>query len=274
MGTKVEIETVEGMRKAAHTAIDSFFNNLPVNPDGMPRDRLEMRSEQKLVRTDGGGLLSEGTFFGVMVEYRHPKLMLSPKDELVLKTREGKFRLANPNGDAINSLVRFCVDVLGGMDEAKILDTMLAKGVLYTDMPISDIARQVNLLFEPVVDPEPVEVEAAPAAETDDTAEQVAAAAVKEREEQEARERAEKAEAEAREAEERREREAEEKRKADDTQQLTPEALADLREESAQPESPAVEEPATPETTTEPEEASDEPAAETGAKKSNKKKNR
>jgi hypothetical protein len=163
MGTKADNTTVEGMRTAAHTLIDNFFNGLAKNEDGTPVDEVELRTDRKTRQTEGGGFLSEGVFLGVMVHYQRPRLMTMPGDTLVLQTREGKFRLVNPTGDALNALARFCIDVLGGVDEAKVLDTIGAKGSLFTDMPISDIARRSNLLFERVVEPQAPEVYVAPA---------------------------------------------------------------------------------------------------------------
>lgn len=229
MGNKAEITTLDGMRKAAHAMVDDLFNRLPANPDGTPVDSVRLHHERPFERpNEGGSLLQMGELVGFEVRFARPVITPAVGSRLVLRTREGTFVLANQSRESLTSLIRFMVDVLGGLTEHEIVERMDRGTVLFTDMPIAEISHRSNLLFEPVGQPV---IEMAP--EPDDTAEQVRLAAEKERAEQEARERAEKAEAEAREAEER--RLAEEKRAEDNTQQLTPETLAELREESRSP---------------------------------------
>lgn len=230
MGNKAEITTLDGMRKAAHAMVDDLFNRLPANPDGTPVDNVRLHHERPFERpSEGGAILQTGELVGFEVRFARPVITPAVGSRLVLRTREGTFVLAHQSRESLTSLIRFMVDVLGGLTEYEIVERMDRGTVLFTDMSIAEISRRSNLLFEPVGDPvgQPV-IETAP--EPDDTAAQVRLAAEKEQAEQEARERAEKAEAEAREAEER--RLAEEKRAEDNTQQLTPETLAELREES------------------------------------------
>lgn len=219
MGNKAEITTLDGMRKVAHAMVDDLFNHLPANPDGTPVDNVRFHHERPFERpSEGGAILQTGVLVGFEVRFARPVITPAVGSRLVLRTREGTFVLVQQSRESLTSLIRFMVDVLGGLTEREIVERMDRGTVLFTDMSIAEISRRSNLLFEPVGDPvgQPV-IETTP--EPDDTAEQVRLAAEKERAEQEARE-----------AEER--RLAEEKRAEDNTQQLTPETLAELREES------------------------------------------
>jgi hypothetical protein len=214
MGNKFETDTVEGMRKVAHASIDDFFNNLPTNPDGTPVDEVELRDERHGDGSDGVRLV-EGRVFGVMVHFARPKIVT--KKDFILGTPEGKFRLVDRAG--LDALVRLLVDT-SDLSYDDMVEGLANQRTVCTKMPITEVAQRTNLLFEPAAEPteaeEPVETEMV----GDSAAEKLA------------REKAEI------------DRLAAEKPKEDDTQQLTPEKLGELRQESLAEEEPSVDEPA------------------------------
>lgn len=146
MGTKAEINTIEGMRRAAHAAIDDFFNRLPTKEDGTPVDEVRLHSESNH-EVVGLCTLSTGRMFGVMANYDRP--MLTSDADVIVHTSDGLFKLSNKEG--LNALVRFLSDE-NGLGYAEAAEAIGSGGerALVSGMGINELARRTRLLFEPV----------------------------------------------------------------------------------------------------------------------------
>lgn len=165
MGTKIDIETVEGMRKVTHDMIERVFNAVEKTPDGKPVDAVNLQQEMHTYRTEGGSFLAEGTTITLHVKYRHPVLRVAPNTEMVVRTPEGVFRLIDPTEPRINHLVQVLIGLRVVDHEAGAID-MLAEGKVFeTNLYISALAQISALMFERTVLKEAPEPETPPEVE-------------------------------------------------------------------------------------------------------------
>lgn len=149
MGTKIDIETVEGMRKVVHDTVDHTFNALKII-EGKPIDEVNFQQELHTRRTEGGDFLVEGKTITLRVKYQNPILKPAPDAEMLVRTHEGAFRLIEPSEARINHLVQVLIGLKAIKDEAAALDTINAGGVFYSPVNISGLAQISALMFERV----------------------------------------------------------------------------------------------------------------------------
>lgn len=154
MGTKIEIETVEGMREVVHGMVDRTFNALKAT-EGKPLDEVNFQQELHTLRTENGNFLVEGSTITLRVKYQHPLLKPAPNAKVLVCTDEGVFSLVDPSEARINHIAQVLIGLGAVKDEAAALDAINSGCALYSPISISALAQVSALLFERVDAPEP-----------------------------------------------------------------------------------------------------------------------
>jgi len=162
MGTKADLMTLEGARRAVHELVDNLFNSLPIKPDGSPVDSVDISSDRtKNAAYQGPSIVQTGYAVSIDVKLARPTVVPADGAKLVVKTKEGTFTLAQQTAGSVTALTRFLIDVTPGLTELHVAEAMDRLEPIAVDIPISEVARRSNLLFDPYTPPSSVAVQSA-----------------------------------------------------------------------------------------------------------------